>query len=281
MTWALRYATHLGYRSPESPLFPASAGSIDPVAQIEFAAGIGFAAAQYAQARSRPEQEVRRVARALERHGLAAGCMLYTTLERLAQPLWGQPGAQARDLILGELRASIDVAKRIGARHLVVNGAADPRIERGAQLATAVTHLRFAADVVERAGLVLCLEPISRRSVPGMLLAHLDDALVLVTAVDRPSVRLVFDTSHVQIMDGDLLTNLSRCWPWVEIVQIADNPGRAEPGTGEINFDSVWRAIARAGYSGLVELEYNWAQPGLDSERRGLDTLRRLDALTG
>jgi hydroxypyruvate isomerase len=59
---------------------------------------------------------------------------------------------------------------------------------------------------------------------------------------------------------------------------VADNPGRLEPGSGEINFESVLRFLARRDYRGLVELEHGWQEPGLESERRGLATLRRLDA---
>jgi len=98
-----------------------------------------------------------------------------------------------------------------------------------------------------------------------------------VRAADHPTVRLIFDTSHVQIMDGDLLFHLEQAWEHVAIVQLADNPGRLEPGSGEINFESVLRLLVRLGYQGLVELEYGWQQPGAESERRGLEKLRQLD----
>jgi hydroxypyruvate isomerase len=110
-----------------------------------------------------------------------------------------------------------------------------------------------------------------------MLLQHMPDALAVVRAADHPAVRLIFDTSHVQIMDGDLLFHLEQAWDQVAIVQLADNPGRLEPGTGEIHFETVLRWLARRGYRGLVELEYGWQQPGLESERRGLEKLRQLD----
>ena len=70
MTWTLRYASHLGYRSADAPLYPESVGSLDPVAHVEFAAGLGFSGVQYALARSRPVPEQEAVARALARHGL-------------------------------------------------------------------------------------------------------------------------------------------------------------------------------------------------------------------
>jgi len=78
-------------------------------------------------------------------------------------------------------------------------------------------------------------------------------------------------------MDGDLLFHLEQAWDHIEIVQLADNPGRLEPGTGEINFESVLRFLIRRSYPGLVELEYGWQMPGLESENRGLANLHRLD----
>ena len=82
VTWHLRYASHLGYRSVEEPLFRDSVGTLDPVAHLEFAAGLGFAGVQYALARGRPQDEQARVGAALARLGLEAGCMIYTTFDR-------------------------------------------------------------------------------------------------------------------------------------------------------------------------------------------------------
>ncbi|MDB6001605.1 MAG: xylose isomerase, partial [Rhizobacter sp.] len=65
----------------------------------------------------------------------------------------------------------------------------------------------------------------------------------------------------------------------VEVVQVADHPGRTQPGSAEIDFEAFWRALARRDWHGLVELEHGWDVPGLDSEQRGIQTLRRLDAL--
>ncbi|WP_241754826.1 TIM barrel protein [Cupriavidus basilensis] len=111
-----------------------------------------------------------------------------------------------------------------------------------------------------------------------MLLEHIDDACAMARAVDHPSVRLIFDTAHVQSMDGDLLFNLERAWNFIEVVQLADNSGSLEQGSGEINFESVLRTLVDRGYTGLVELEYGWSNPGMPSEMRGLGNLRRLDA---
>jgi hydroxypyruvate isomerase len=205
--------------------------------------------------------------------------MLYCPFERLQWVAWGDGTSSAREAIGNELRAAFEASKRIGARRLAVLGGADPRRPLLLQHAAFVEHLRFAADLAQAAGVVLCLETLNRRSVPDMLLHHVADAHAVVRAVARPEVRLIFDTAHVQAMDGDLLEHLEATWEAIEIVQIADNPGRNEPGSGEINFESVWKRLALRGYRGLVELEHGWSRPGPESERRGLERLRELDAI--
>ena len=112
MTWTLRYASHLGYRSADAPLYPQSVGSLDPVAHVEFAAGLGFSGVQYALARSRPVTEQEAVARALARHGLEAGCVIYTVRDKLVLPLWSVTGAAARAALEPELEAAFETAKR-------------------------------------------------------------------------------------------------------------------------------------------------------------------------
>jgi hydroxypyruvate isomerase len=278
MTWSLRYAPHLGYRPPFQPLFAASVGSDDPVEQVRFAADNGFAGVLYAAARGRSPAEQQRVGEALATHGLEPGCILYTTFDNLRNTSWATDSADAREWIGAELAQATAAAQRVGAKRLAVLGGADPQRPIAYQRAAFVQNLRYAADIAARAGLTLCLETLSRKSIPGMLLEHMPDALAVVRAVDDPAVRLIFDTSHVQIMDGDLLFHLEEAWDSIAIVQLADNPGRLEPGSGEINFESVLRFLALRGYRGLVELEHGWQEPGLESERRGLATLRRLDA---
>jgi hydroxypyruvate isomerase len=278
MSWSLRYAPHLGYRPPFQPLFAATVGSDDPVAHVKFAAEQGFAGVLYAAARARPPEEQQRVGAALAAHGMEAGCILYTTFDQLRNTSWGTDSAEARAWIAAELGQAIAAAQRVGARRLAVLGGADPQRPRDQQLAALVRNLRHAGDIAARAGVTLCLETLSRKAIPDMLLQHMPDALAAVRAADHPAVQLIFDTSHVQIMDGDLLFHLEQAWDHVAIVQLADNPGRIEPGSGEINFETVLRWLARRGYRGLVELEYGWQVPGAESERRGLETLRRLDA---
>jgi hydroxypyruvate isomerase len=277
MAWKLRYASHLGYRSPDTPLFRESVGSLDPEAHIAFAAELGFAGVQYALARVRPVEEQERVGRAISRYGLETGCVVYAGRDKFTAPLWGNPLGKVRDVLSAELLAAFETAKRIHSKYVVVISGADSNRPLGEQRAAMADNLRWAASLTERADITLLLEAISSRNVPNLLLHHIGDALDMVKAVDSPAVRLIFDTGHVQAMDGDLLAHLDACWDATAIVQIADNPGRLEPGAGEINFATILGHLHRRGFGGLVELEHHWSSPGCEVEQRGIEYLRRLD----
>ena len=278
MAWTLRYASHLGYRASDTPLYRHIVGSLDPVAHVEFAASLGFGGVQYAMARARPVAEQEAVARALARHGLEAGCMIYTTRDKLAAPLWNRSDAETRAVLATELGGAFETAKRINSRYIAVLSGADPRLPLAYQRTALIENLRWAADLADRAGVILCIESINRRSLPNMLIHHIGDTHEIVSAVNRPSVRLIFDTAHIQAMDGDLLNHLDACWDAIALVQIADNPGRFEPGAGELNFTHILRFLHRRQYRGLVELEHDWSVASRDTEQRGIEFLRQLDA---
>ena len=278
MDWTLRYASHLGYRAAEEPLFRCSVGSLDPVAHVHYAADLGLAGVQDVWAAARPIEVQRAIGSAMEARGLEGGCVSFTARENVRQPLWATAGEAARDRLRVDLDAAIEAAKRVKSRLIVVLSGARPEVPPAFQLAILVEHLKWAADLAARAGVILCLEPINRKAVPNMLLHHVDQAYAAVRAVDSPSVKLIFDTGHIQAMDGDILDNLEAVWSEVALVQLADNPGRLEPGTGELNFANILKAVRAKGYAGLVELEHGWSSPDRACEQRGLDYLRTLDA---
>lgn len=123
---------------------------------------------------------------------------------------------------------------------------------------TLVDNVRWAADRFATAGRTLCVEAInSRVDIPGFLLDSSARAALLLRDVDRPNVKFQYDLYHMQIMEGDLIRTLERMLPQVGHIQFADNPGRHEPGTGEINLAGVFRAIDAMGYDGWVSAEYH------------------------
>ena len=277
MSWTLRYAPHLGFRSLDVPLFLASVGSADPVAQIEFVASLGFAGVQDPWFATRPEAVQLRIASALSDFGLAAGCVVYGTPTSIRTPMWNTPGPAARANLEEEFRRAKAAARRIRTDQIAVLTADDPSIPRERQIETMISNLRWAAEVAASEGLTLCLEPTNARTVTGMLLAHFGDGCQIARATGHAAVRMIFDTAHIQSMDGDLIGNLERNWDLIEIVQIANHPARLEPEVGEINMPPILRKVRELGYDGLVELEHLWSTSEPATEQRGIEWLRRVD----
>jgi hydroxypyruvate isomerase len=121
---------------------------------------------------------------------------------------------------------------------------------------TLVSNLQFAAAALEKEGIRLLIEPLNDRDIPGFYLIHTQDALRLMEEVSHSNLWLQYDIYHMQIMEGNLtktiLNNLNR----IAHIQLADNPGRHEPGTGEINFTNLFRSIDEARYEGWIGCEY-------------------------
>jgi hydroxypyruvate isomerase len=122
--------------------------------------------------------------------------------------------------------------------------------------ATFVRNLRIAAPTLAAAGVRLLIEPINTRDIPGFFLNRTAQALEIIEAVASDNLFLQYDVYHMQIMEGDLATTLERQLPRIGHIQIADAPGRHEPGTGEINYDFLLGHLDRLGYLGWVGLEY-------------------------
>ncbi|MEP3560834.1 MAG: TIM barrel protein, partial [Marinobacter sp.] len=122
---------------------------------------------------------------------------------------------------------------------------------------TLVENVQYAAERFAEAGLTLCLEAInSRVDMPGFMLDTTGKVMALIEEVEADNVRLQYDIYHMQIMEGDLVRSVECLLPWIAHVQFADNPGRHEPGTGEINFSNVFTALDNMGYEGWVSAEY-------------------------
>jgi hydroxypyruvate isomerase len=191
--------------------------------------------------------------------------------------LLGSPDPDAVAQLQRELEDSIKAAKRVGGKHLTTIGGRDPRVPLAFQLAAMAENLKRLAPIAEKAGVVIGVEVTNEWGFPGMLVRHALDAYAVVKAVDTPAVRLTFDIFHVQAMDGDVIRSLERCWDAIGTVQVADNPGRLELGTGELNWPNILRALRERGYAGLVELEHEASRPGTEGERDMLRRLREID----
>lgn len=121
---------------------------------------------------------------------------------------------------------------------------------------TVVNNLRYAAGELEKQGLMLLIEPINHFDIPGFFLTGTAQGVALISEVGYGNVRLQYDIYHMQRMEGELTQTLINQLPKIGHIQIADNPGRGEPGTGEINFDYLFNVIKASDYDGWVGCEY-------------------------
>ena len=275
--WKLRYAGHLGLRSPDAPLFVRSAASADPIDQIDYLADLGFAGVQDLYVKLRPPEAQARIGRRLAARGLAAGT--FSAAPRYwDKPLWSTTDPAAIETLRRELDDAIEAADRLGGGAAVCVTALDPARPRAAQFDAMAANLRRLAEPAERAGLMLLVEPVAAGFMPGFLVDRLADAAAIVRRVASPSVRLLFDIAHVQTSEGAVLPGLGEHWDLIGAIQAADTPGRRDLGAGELDWPVLLREIRRGGFSGLIELEHEALEDTAAGERCLLDRLRDVDA---
>lgn len=269
--FGLDYAPHFG-------MFRNSAGD-DLVAQLRWMHERGFRSLEDNGMRGRSVAEQERIATEMSRLGMRMGVFVVNPDTAFGKVTFAAGSDDFRDSFLADVDASIEVAKRVNARWMtVVMGDIAHRIEPEYQTANAVEILRRAAERLEPHGLVMVLEPLNRRDHPGMFLARVPHAYQICRAVDSPACKILFDIYHQQITEGNLIPNFDRAWDEVAYVQVGDNPGRREPGTGEINYLNVFGHLKRKGFTGVVGMEHGNSKPGTEGELAVVDAYRKADA---
>src|SRR6266700_1794664 len=173
----------------------------------------------------------------------------------------GDMGLAADPARREQLRANVPVALRIarscGCERLnLLLGARQERYSLGQQLACARENVAWAADLAAAADCEIMIEAINSIDNGPCLLTRTPAAAGFAGQVARPNVRLQYDAYHMQRMEGDITSTLDAYWHLISHIQIADVPGRNEPGTGEINYRFVLDHLDRKGYQGAIGLEY-------------------------
>ncbi len=129
-------------------------------------------------------------------------------------------------------------------------------VARDKGLETMASNLAFAAKELQAAGIRLIIEPINSYDIPGFLLNTSKDGIAMIDRVGSENLKLQYDIYHMQRMEGEIAATLSKLMPRIGHIQIADNPGRNEPGTGELNYPFLFRHIDAIGYAGWIGAEY-------------------------
>jgi hydroxypyruvate isomerase len=153
---------------------------------------------------------------------------------------------------------ALDLARTLGCEKMnVLLGHEIPGMDREEQLALARESVRFAAEKAEAANVTVMVEAVNTFENGAYLLYTTEQAVEFVERVGRVNVRIQHDLYHMQRMEGNLVANLREHFDHIGHVQIADSPGRGEPGTGEIHYPFVLGELEKLGYDGYVGLEYN------------------------
>lgn len=174
-------------------------------------------------------------------------------------------------------KRAIDVAKRTNAKWItVVPGDFDRKLPMDIQTSNVIETLRRGAEILEPHGLVMVLEPLS--DTPDLYLRHSAQTYMICKAVNSPSCKLLYDAYHMQRNEGDLINNIDHCWDEIAYFQIGDNPGRKEPGTGEVNYKNVFKHIDTKGFNGIIGMEHGNAKPGKEGEVALIAAYREADS---
>lgn len=222
--------------------------------RFEKAASAGFAGVEYLFPYDFPVEEL--VAR-LKANGLKQ------VLHNLPAGNWGagERGIAILPDRVEEFRAGVDkaisYATALGCPQVNILAGIVPAGADKAELhKTFVENLKFAAPKIKDAGLKLLIEPINTRDIPGFFLNYTKQAKDIIAEVGSDNLFIQYDIYHMQIMEGDLARTIEANLGQIAHIQLADNPGRNEPGTGEINYDFLFRHLDAIGYAGWVGCEY-------------------------
>jgi hydroxypyruvate isomerase len=263
--YKLRYAPHLSILAKELTI----------PQRLELIAEHGFDATEYNGLLNHPLNEVEEIRKKMDSLGVEMGIFV-------ANPGgWSKAGLvdpKQRDNFLAEIKKTIEYHKVIGNKSVTtLTGPALPGVSRSAQRRSAIEGLKRAAELLEKTDLALVVEPLNHIDHPGFFMTHSDELAEIIAAVNSKNARMLFDLYHLQITEGNLINNFRAHVDLIGYVQTGDVPGRKEPGTGEVNYRNVFKAIYDAGYRGIIGMEHGTSLPGREGVLKMFDAYRQAD----
>jgi hydroxypyruvate isomerase len=268
--FSLNYAPHEGS-------FASRGGRLE---QIAYAADQGFRAWEDNEAAGRTVAEQEAMAKALRQRGMTMGVFV-ASMPKWSEfrPLLGGNDDGERQAFLADIQKSLEVAKRLDAKWAtVVTGFMDRKLPVDIQTGRVIDVMRRAADIVAPHGLTLVMEPLNTRTNhPGVYMQSFAQGFAVAKGVNSPAVKVLGDIYHEQIQSGNLIPTLDACWDEFGYLQFGDNPGRNEPGTGEINYHNIVRWLRNRRYGGVIGMEHGNSVEGRAGEERLIAAYREID----
>ena len=247
------------------------------VDELQFAYDHGFRAWEDNGMSARPIEDQEAVAEKMSDLGIEMGVISAKT--GIKELNFASSDKEAHQVVLDQIKAAVETAKRVNAGYMtLVSGQVDPRWPREIQFANCIDLLRRAVKIVEPHNITLVMEPLNRfQNHPGSFLQTVTEGYLICKAVDHPNCKVLYDMYHQQIAGGNLIPLFDLCRDQIGYLQVGDNPGRKEPGTGEINYAKVFSHIHEAGFDGIIGMEHGNSIKGIEGEVAVIEAYRAVD----
>ncbi|GAA3980852.1 hydroxypyruvate isomerase family protein [Mucilaginibacter dorajii] len=264
----LNYGTHDG-------MFKSHAGD-DFIEQIKFAYDKGFRAIEDNGMSGRPEDQQKKIGDTLAKLGMAMGVFVQPGLGNDSNMLANGKADQVEKFI-ASCKQAVEIAKRINSKLVtVVPGDFVRNLPIGVQTGNVIEAIKKGTAILEPHGVIMVLEPLSDN--PDLFLRTPDQAYAICKAVGSPSCKILYDMYHVQRNQGNIIPTLDLVYDEIGYYQIGDNPGRKEPGTGEVNYKNIFKHIYNKGYRGVLGMEHGTAGAGKEGELALIKAYREADS---
>jgi hydroxypyruvate isomerase len=264
----LRYAPGFG-------TFNELAGK-DPVDQIKFCNDQGFRAMFDNGFMGKPVELQEKIMTEINRLNMKLGpFVLYADFSKESMVLKDET---VRQMLVDKVKAGVEVCQRTGLKWaLMVPGRYNEHMDWGFQTANVIDIMRELSDIALQGGMTIVLEPLNKRDHPGLFLTDMPQTYAICRGVNSPACKIVDDLYHQQITEGNLIPNVESCWSEIAAFHIGDNPGRKEPGTGEINFTNIFKFIHSKGYDDTLCMEHGRSIKGKEGELALIEAYRKVD----
>jgi hydroxypyruvate isomerase len=266
--FSLTYAPHFG-------MFEQHAGK-DYVDQLKFMHEMGFRALEDNEMMEKPIEVQEKIGAALGRLGMEMGVFVIKFPGFFDKSHMTTGDKTWTDLFLKSCRQAVETSKRVNAKWAtVVPGNFTRNLPMGIQTGNVIEVLKRGAEILEPHQLTMVLEPLSDN--PDLFLRHSDQSYMICKGVNSPSCKILFDMYHMQRNEGNMIKNMDLCWSEIAYLQIGDNPGRKEPGTGEVNYANIFEHLRQKKYTGVLGMEHGNFQPGKAGELKLIEAYRKVD----
>ncbi len=268
-TFKLNYGFHDG-------MFKSHAGN-DFIEQIKFAHSMGFRSIEDNGMMGRTPAMQEKIGNTLASLGMTMGVFVISFDNWPLSVSMTSGNKDWRKKFVDYCTEAVNVAKRCNAKHMtVVPGNYDRTKSLDMQLANVIGALRPGVEILEKNNLIMVLEPLS--DTPELFLRYSDQTYAICKAMNSSACKILFDMYHMQRNEGNIIANIDKCWDEIGYFQIGDNPGRKEPGTGEMNYKNIFKHIYQKGYRGVMGMEHGNAGAGKEGELALIKAYREADS---